>query len=90
MKIKKVSYKQLSVCPLFFQTAFLGRDVTSAHLSSSGKVEFSTQSLKICVKGSMHTSELDLRILGGIFLCVVAFLGFKFLTSLSTASGVTF
>ena len=58
---------------------FLGRDVTSAHFSSSGKVE-----------GSAHTSEVDLRNLGGIFLWVVAFLGFKLLTSLSTVSGVTF
>ena len=52
---------------------FLGRDVTSAHFSSSGKDEFSMQSLNIFVNGSTHTSELDLRILGGIFLCVVAF-----------------
>ena len=64
--------------------------MTSAHFSSSEKVESSMQSLKICVKGSTHTSELDLRILGGIFLCVVAFLGFKFLTSSSTVSGATF
>ena len=63
---------------------FFGRDVTSAHLSSSGKVEVSMQSLKICVKGATHTSALDFRILGGIFLCVVAYLGSKILTSLST------
>ena len=48
------------------------------------------QSLKICVKGSTPISEFDLRTIGGILLCVVAFLGFRFLTSLSTASGVTF
>ena len=41
--------------------------MTSAHFSSSGKDEFSMQSLKICVKGSTHISEFDLRILGGIF-----------------------
>ena len=39
-------------------------------------------------QGSTHTSGLDLRSLGGMFLCVVAFLGFRSLTSLSTASGV--
>ena len=48
------------------------------------------QSLKIWVKGSTPISEFDLGTLGGIFLCVVAFLGFRFLTSLSTASGITF
>ena len=57
--------------------------MTSAHLSSLGKDDCSMQSLKICVKGYTHTSELDLRILGGMFLCVVAFLGFRSLTSLS-------
>ena len=61
---------------------FLGRDVMSAHLSSLEKAELSMQSFKICVKGSTHTSEMDLWIYGGTFLCAVAFLGFKFLTSL--------
>ena len=64
--------------------------MTSAHFSSSGNAAFSTQSLKIWVKGSTHASELDLRILGGIFLSAVAFLAFIFLASLSMASGVTF
>ena len=47
------------------------------------------QSLTIFVQCSTHASELDLKILGGMFLCVVAILLFRFLTSLSTASGVT-
>ena len=35
---------------------FFGREVTSAQLNTSGKVEFSMQSLKIRVKGSTYTS----------------------------------
>ena len=59
-------------------------------LSSSGKVELSMQSFKICVKGSTHISEMDSRIFGEMLLCVVAFLGFTFLPYLSMVSGATF
>ena len=64
--------------------------MTSAYLGSSGKVKLAMQSLKMGAKGSTHTSEMDSRAYGGIFLSVVAILGFTFLSPLSMVSESTF